>query len=169
MRPLLRIHCRLQPQLEISVGKPQVDWWNDVHLQTSEVSRVPPQSWNIIPKETYSSVAMCSPSANLLHHPLPGVFPHPISQLPRRRSLRSNLLPLSPAGGLDQKKIWHQWIGFLESIDWFEGKITGKSHISWENRWFPVDFPLSQPIDWDNLHRKPGFLHHEKIVGLGGL
>ena len=28
-------------------------------------------------------------------------------------------------------------------------KIRGKSHISWENLWFPVDFPLSQPIDWN--------------------
>ena len=28
------------------------------------------------------------------------------------------------------------------SICWFNGKITGKSHISWENLWFPVDFPL---------------------------
>ena len=34
-----------------------------------------------------------------------------------------------------------------QSIDRFKGKITGKSHISWENRWFPVDFPLSQPIE----------------------
>ena len=33
----------------------------------------------------------------------------------------------------------------MNSID--KGKITGQSHISWENRWFPVDFPLSQPID----------------------
>ena len=33
------------------------------------------------------------------------------------------------------------------SIDWFKGKITGKSHISWEHLWFPVDFPLSQPIE----------------------
>ena len=33
------------------------------------------------------------------------------------------------------------------SIDWFKGKITGKSHISWENLWFPVDFPLSQLIE----------------------
>ena len=37
--------------------------------------------------------------------------------------------------------------GFSQSIDWFEGKIPEKSHMSWENRWFPVDFPLSQPID----------------------
>ena len=29
------------------------------------------------------------------------------------------------------------------SIDWFKGKITGKSHISLENRWFPVDFPFN--------------------------
>ena len=35
----------------------------------------------------------------------------------------------------------------MRSIDWFKGKITGKSQISWENLWFPVDFPLSQPID----------------------
>ena len=35
------------------------------------------------------------------------------------------------------------------SIDWFNGKITGKSHISWENLWFPVDFPLNQPIEWE--------------------
>ena len=34
-----------------------------------------------------------------------------------------------------------------DSIDWFKGKITGKSHISWENLWFPVDFPINQPID----------------------
>ena len=29
------------------------------------------------------------------------------------------------------------------SIDWFKGNITGKSHISWENRWFPVDVPFN--------------------------
>ena len=34
------------------------------------------------------------------------------------------------------------------SIDWFKGKITGKSNISWENLWFPVDFPLGQPIEY---------------------
>ena len=33
------------------------------------------------------------------------------------------------------------------SIDRLKGKITGKSHISWKNLWFPVDFPLSQPIE----------------------
>jgi len=26
-------------------------------------------------------------------------------------------------------------------VNWFKGKITGNPHISWENRWFPVDFP----------------------------
>jgi hypothetical protein len=26
-------------------------------------------------------------------------------------------------------------------VNWFKGKITGTPHISWENRWFPVDFP----------------------------
>ena len=37
------------------------------------------------------------------------------------------------------------WILF--SIDWFKGQIAGKSDISWENLWFPVDSPLSQPIE----------------------
>ena len=37
------------------------------------------------------------------------------------------------------------------SIDWFKGKITGKYHISWENLWFPVDFPINQSIEWDVL------------------
>ena len=39
-------------------------------------------------------------------------------------------------------------VGILYSIDWFKGKITGtsSSHISWENLWFPVIFPLNQPI-----------------------
>ena len=32
-------------------------------------------------------------------------------------------------------------------MDWFKGKFTGKPHIYWENRWFPVDFPLNQSID----------------------
>ena len=33
-------------------------------------------------------------------------------------------------------------------MDWFKGKFTGKPHISWENLWFPVDFPLNQSIEW---------------------
>jgi hypothetical protein len=32
-------------------------------------------------------------------------------------------------------------------MDRFKGKITGKPHISWENLWFPVDFPLNQSIE----------------------
>ena len=35
----------------------------------------------------------------------------------------------------------------LNSIDWFKKKNAGKSHISWKNLWFSVDFPLSQPIE----------------------
>jgi hypothetical protein len=35
----------------------------------------------------------------------------------------------------------------LISMDWFKGKFTGKTHIYWENLWFPVDFPLNQSID----------------------
>ena len=33
------------------------------------------------------------------------------------------------------------------SIDWLKGKSTRNSQMSWENLWFPVDFPLSQPIE----------------------
>jgi hypothetical protein len=33
-------------------------------------------------------------------------------------------------------------------MDWFKGKSTGKPHISWENLWFPVNFPLDQSIEW---------------------
>ena len=41
---------------------------------------------------------------------------------------------------------------FWSSIDWFKGKTTGKSDISWENPWCPVDFPISQPIEkYDSL------------------
>ena len=35
---------------------------------------------------------------------------------------------------------------FLLSVDCFKGKITGKYHISLENLWFPVDFPINQSI-----------------------
>ena len=36
----------------------------------------------------------------------------------------------------------------LGSIGWFKGRITGNSYILWENLWFPIDFPLSEPIEW---------------------
>jgi hypothetical protein len=29
-------------------------------------------------------------------------------------------------------------------MDWFKGNLAGTPHISWENQWFPVDFPLNQ-------------------------
>jgi hypothetical protein len=32
-------------------------------------------------------------------------------------------------------------------MDWFKGKFAGKPHISWENLWCPVNFPLNQSID----------------------
>ena len=52
------------------------------------------------------------------------------------------------------------------SIGWFKGRITGNSHISWENPWFPVDFPLNQlnehlfslaskPPNWLPFHCPP--------------
>ena len=33
-------------------------------------------------------------------------------------------------------------------MHWFNGKNTGKPHISWKNLWVPVDFPLKQSIAW---------------------
>jgi hypothetical protein len=38
-------------------------------------------------------------------------------------------------------------------MDWFKGKFTGKPHISWENLWFPVDFPLNQSIESNKTSR----------------
>ena len=59
---------------------------------------------------------------------------------------------------------------FSMSIDWFKGKFTGRSHISWENPWFPVDFPFSQPIDYGEFGgQKWGCLHryvHTVCVGI---
>ena len=45
--------------------------------------------------------------------------------------------------------IWVMSFGqtLVNSIDWFKGKIAGKSHISWENLWFPVKiFPSTNPL-----------------------
>ena len=39
------------------------------------------------------------------------------------------------------------------SMDWFRGKMTGNLHSSWENRWFPGDFPLNQFVDGDIFGR----------------
>jgi len=39
-------------------------------------------------------------------------------------------------------------------MDWFKGKFTGKPHISWENLWFPVDFPLNQSIEYIQIRSK---------------
>ena len=35
-------------------------------------------------------------------------------------------------------------------MDW--GKLAGKPHMLWENRWFPVDFPWNQSMEWRNMH-----------------
>ena len=49
----------------------------------------------------------------------------------------SVLISIAPSEGLEDQT---QLIGLRENN-------TGKSYISWEHLWFPVDFPLSQPID----------------------
>ena len=71
-------------------------------------------------------------------------------------SVGNFIIPTVPT----DKLIFFRGVG--SSIDWFKGKITGKSHISWENLWFPVDFPLNQPIDI-NI---PTF-QHWRIFGAG--
>jgi len=52
-------------------------------------------------------------------------------------------------------------------MDWFKAKITGNPHVSWENRWFPVDFPLSQSIEMLNhsgyLFILPSHWQHDAI------
>jgi len=36
------------------------------------------------------------------------------------------------------------------TMDWFREKLQDTPHISWENPWFSIDFPLSQSIEWGN-------------------
>ena len=37
------------------------------------------------------------------------------------------------------------------SMDWFKGKFYRKTPwSSWENLWFPVDFPLNESIEYDD-------------------
>jgi hypothetical protein len=31
-------------------------------------------------------------------------------------------------------------------MGWFKGKCAGKPQIEWGNVWFPVDFPLTNPL-----------------------
>ena len=40
-------------------------------------------------------------------------------------------------------------IQYQMSTDWLKGKFTGRPHMSWENQWFPVDFPINQSIEND--------------------
>ena len=43
------------------------------------------------------------------------------------------------------------------SIDWLKGEITGKSHISRENLWFPVDAMLAISTNPLKLHAMDGW------------
>jgi hypothetical protein len=36
----------------------------------------------------------------------------------------------------------------LTSMDWFQGKFTGKPHNSWEHLWCPVQTLPTKPIHW---------------------
>ena len=40
-------------------------------------------------------------------------------------------------------------------MDWFKEKIIGTSHISWENLWFPADFPMKVVNPFGLLHASP--------------
>ena len=58
--------------------------------------------------------------------------------------------PVLPSSAWSHRSRFCIGIGFIwfhVSMDWFEGKFTGKHHISWENLWFPVGFPLNQSIE----------------------
>ena len=45
---------------------------------------------------------------------------------------------------VETSRMIYQLIGLRE-------KLQEKSHISWENRWFPIDFPLHQPIEFRRI------------------
>ena len=64
---------------------------------------------------------------------------------------------------------WHSEVtrlrGWLKPMDWFKGKITGKPHISWENQWFPVDFPLNQSIDESQFERAASLRSPRALAG----
>ena len=49
------------------------------------------------------------------------------------------------ACGHDGREEYSDHSSFKHSLDWFKGTFTGTPpHISWENLWFPLDFPLNQ-------------------------
>ena len=53
----------------------------------------------------------------------------------------------------DGLRLVHSWFT-IDKMDWLEGEFTGKHHIQWENRWCPVDLPLTQSVDksqWDKI------------------
>ena len=52
---------------------------------------------------------------------------------------------LKPADGSTKKHSHSQKMQC--SMDWFKGKFTGKSRISWEDRWFPVVDFANQSIE----------------------
>ena len=60
-------------------------------------------------------------------------------------------------GSLNHQPIIDLFDSFMNShsTDWFKGKITGKPHISWENQWFPVDFPINQSIEITLIEQSP--------------
>ena len=69
----------------------------------------------------------------------------------------------------DPKKWWNTKT--FNGIDWFEGTITGTSHFSWENLWFPVKiFPfLSTHWSMEFPHvlrqqQQSGGRHHEACL-----
>ena len=55
---------------------------------------------------------------------------------------------------------YYQWIGLRQ-------KLPEPPHVSWENRWFPVDVPLSQSIEMLNhsgyLFILPSHWQHDAI------
>ena len=95
------------------------------------------------PQETSFYQYTYTPSTNILVHL------YPISTLiPPYGQQKTQGLPI-------QLVYWcvlismtnYQFPVIHKSIDWFKGKITGTSHISWENLWFPVDFPFNWSIE----------------------
>ena len=55
-----------------------------------------------------------------------------------------------------------------QSMDWFNGKFTGKPHIYWENLWFPVNFPIIQFYESvDSPFKNTLWIHQSEAPAIG--
>ena len=99
-------------------------------------------------------ITMIFPGFTLIGHHFPSFSYQKLSD--HRPYLSSKSMDPSPLASTSLNRSWllvgvpmgaRHWKTH-DSMDWFKGNFTGKPHISWENLWFPVGFPLNQSIEW---------------------